>query len=85
MRKGSFNHDRTNMLRARKLRLDMSVSEKRLWAYIRKDRLGFSFRRQVPIGEYVLDFYCAKAALCVEVDGEQHAPRAAADRRRDLI
>jgi very-short-patch-repair endonuclease len=61
----------------------MSASERVLWEHLRKKGVGFGFRRQVPVGPYVLDFYCASAALCVEVDGEQHSGRVSADRSRD--
>jgi very-short-patch-repair endonuclease len=61
----------------------MSVSEQALWLFLRKKRLGFLFRRQYPVGMYVLDFYCPEARLCVEVDGEQHRERVQADAQRD--
>ncbi len=56
---------------------------KTLWAFIRKEQLGFKFRRQHPVDRYSLDFYCAEAKLCIEVDGEQHALRAKRDDARD--
>lgn len=62
----------------------MGVSEKVLWEHLRAKRLGFKFRRQFPIGPYVLDFYCAEAKLCVEVDGEQHESKGPDDRVRDV-
>jgi very-short-patch-repair endonuclease len=61
----------------------MSLGEKLLWQALRKNQLGFAFKRQVPVGRYVLDFYCPKASLCVEVDGEQHKARALQDGMRD--
>ena len=61
----------------------MSESERRLWAFIRKRRLGFQFNRQVRVGHYFLDFYCPEASLCLEVDGEQHAQRPLEDGTRD--
>ena len=61
----------------------MSVSERVLWTCLRKQRLGFTFRRQYPVGPYVLDFFCAAAQLAVEVDGEQHADRRSLDAARD--
>ena len=50
----------------------MSVTKEMLWKLVRRNNLGFSFRRQHPVGSYVLDFYCAEAKLCLELDGEQH-------------
>ena len=85
MRKRSKNTSREARSKARSLRKNMSASEDLLWEGIRKKRTGFSFRRQVQIGAYVLDFYCAEAALCVEVDGEQHLRRQELDAARDAF
>ena len=72
---------------ARRLRRTMTLHEVILWSYLRGNRLGkLRFRRQHPVGPYVLDFYCSEAGLCVEVDGAAHDnPQVAArDARRDL-
>ena len=59
---------------ARKLRLTPTDAEIRLWSRLRGKQLaGFRFRRQHPLGPYVVDFFCAEAKLIVEVDGGQHA------------
>ena len=59
--------------RARQLRRAMSLPEVVLWQALRKGRLaGLRFRRQHPIGPYILDFYCPAARLTVEVDGFAH-------------
>jgi very-short-patch-repair endonuclease len=58
---------------ARNLRHYQTEWEGRLWGYLRDRRLGgFKFRRQHPVGNYILDFYCPKKKLAVEVDGSQH-------------
>ena len=58
---------------ARKLRKEMSPPEVRLWVRLRsRETDNLVFRRQHPIGPYVLDFYCAAALLAVEVDGFEH-------------
>ena len=57
-------------------------SEQVLWQAIRGGRLGVAFRRQVPVGCYVVDFLAARLKLVVEVDGGYHGQRAGADRRR---
>lgn len=80
---GAMNHTAKQNVRARRMRSEMSVSEKVLWAQLKRKALGFRFRRQVPVGPYILDFYCAKASLCVEVDGEQHLQTLWRDARRD--
>lgn len=63
----------------------MSTNERVLWAQIRKCKLGFNFRTQVRVSGYYLDFYCAEASLCIEVDGEQHQHRTAWDANRDRV
>ena len=63
---------------AREDRRKLSPPELRLWLELRKEPGGHYFRRQHAAGQYRLDFYCAKARLCIEVDGEAHGY---ADRR----
>ena len=59
--------------RAKTLRRALTLPEVILWQAIRGRRLGgVRFRRQHPVGPYVLDFYCAAARLAVEVDGQSH-------------
>lgn len=50
----------------------MTNAEKKLWSLVRNNRLGVKFRRQVPFGPYVVDFFCFSAKLVVELDGSQH-------------
>ena len=57
---------------ARTLRRGMTDAEKILWSFLRDNQLGVKFRRQFPIGKYVLDFYTHEAKLNIEVDGAQH-------------
>ncbi|MAC12282.1 MAG: hypothetical protein CMN74_08700 [Sphingorhabdus sp.] len=57
---------------ARQLRRTMSLPEVLLWRELRQRPGGFRFRRQHPVGRYVLDFYCPKARLAIEVDGIAH-------------
>jgi len=57
---------------AKRLRKAMRPPEIALWLALRANDRGLRFRRQHPAGDYVLDFYCAKARLAVEVDGEAH-------------
>jgi len=59
---------------ARTLRRNSTDAELRLWSRLRGRQLhGARFRRQQPIGPYIVDFYCAEANLIIEVDGGQHA------------
>ena len=58
---------------ARGLRKEMTEAERVLWQALRGRRMaGLRFRRQHPVGRFVLDFYCPAAKLCVEVDGDIH-------------
>jgi very-short-patch-repair endonuclease len=73
---------------ARKLRREMSLPEVILWQNIRGRQLeGLLFRRQHPMGAYVLDFYCDAAKLAVEVDGAHHTlgDNPARDAERDAL
>jgi very-short-patch-repair endonuclease len=59
--------------RARRLRQTMSVAETQLWERLRRNQLnGWGFRRQSPLGEFVVDFLCHTPALVIEVDGPVH-------------
>jgi very-short-patch-repair endonuclease len=59
--------------RARQLRRSATVSEQRIWNWLRNRSFsGFKFRRQVPVARYVLDFYCPSLKLAIELDGHQH-------------
>jgi very-short-patch-repair endonuclease len=82
-----INGPRDIVKRARKLRSEMSLPETVLWRELRKRPGGHKFRRQHPAGDFVLDFYCAKARLDVEVDGWVHdnPQRAERDRNRSMF
>ena len=68
---------------ARALRAKSTDAERRLWYYLRDRRLsGYRFRRQVPIGRFVVDFVCMRARLIVELDSGQHADSALDDLER---
>lgn len=57
---------------AAKLRENMTEAELKLWEFVRTKPEGYKFRRQHPIGRYVLDFYCHKLRISIEVDGDSH-------------
>jgi very-short-patch-repair endonuclease len=66
---------------ARRLRRNMTDAEQALWRELRRNSLGWRFRRQCPIPPYIVDFACIEARLIVEVDGGQHARPGDHDRR----
>ena len=73
---------------ARMLRRNATSAEKRLWNCVRAAQLGgFQFRRQFPIGEFIVDFCCRGRRLVIELDGSQHADPAAVveDRERTRL
>jgi very-short-patch-repair endonuclease len=58
--------------RAKRLRREMSLPEVKLWQILRTLPGGHRFRRQHPAGPFVLDFFCARANLAIEIDGFSH-------------
>ena len=58
--------------RARDLRADATIFERRIWQHIRNKKLGVRFRRQHPVAGYILDFACEERKLGIELDGSQH-------------
>jgi very-short-patch-repair endonuclease len=69
--------------RARELRRDGSLAERKRWELSRAQRMrGIKFRRQHPIGRYFADFACPAKMLIIEIDGNHHADRIEADARR---
>lgn len=67
-------------LRALPMRKRPAVAEKVLWNRLRNRQLkGYKFRRQHPIDRFIVDFYCRKAGLVIEVDGSVHDSREAAE------
>jgi very-short-patch-repair endonuclease len=64
---------RAHLARAKVFRRNLTDAESRLWGELRGNRLcGHNFRRQVPLGPYLVDFLCYRSRLIVEIDGEQH-------------
>jgi very-short-patch-repair endonuclease len=68
---------------AKDLRRDQTPAERRLWAYLRGKQLGgFRFRRQHPIGSFIVDFCCLSPRLAIEIDGDSHAEQVEYDEAR---
>ena len=68
--------------RARRLRRDQTDAERRLWMHLRRHQLAVQFRRQYPIGPYVVDFCCVERIVVIELDGGQHEDQRARDEAR---
>jgi very-short-patch-repair endonuclease len=71
--------------RARSMRCNPTRSEEWLWRKLSGSKTGFAFRRQLVIGEHIVDFACTKVRLVVEIDGGYHEPRARHDAARERV
>ncbi len=76
--------DKKTKHRARELRQNLTVAERRLWLRFRgKQFLGLHIRKQHPIGPYIVDFFIPKVTLIIELDGDSHDTRMDKDSYRD--
>lgn len=71
--------------RAKELRREMTPAEKILWQELRANKLGIHFRRQQVIQGFIVDFYCHRAGLVIEVDGDIHDLQKEEDERREKV
>ncbi len=71
--------------RAKRFRRELSLPEAMLWQFLRGSPNGHKFRKQHPAGPYILDFFCARANLAIEIDGISHdmGEQPISDERRD--
>ncbi len=68
---------------SRKLRSELTEAETHLWQHLKARQVGDKkFRRQHPVGNYILDFACIEARLAIEVDGSQHSEMKSQDNLR---
>ena len=67
---------------AKQLRNNSTLSEVLLWQKIKNKALGVQFHRQVPIKEYIVDFYCNELMLAIEIDGDSHLYKYEYDQKR---
>ena len=67
-----FGADKLLFAQAAALRKQQTFAEEILWDYLRTKPLGLKFRRQHPFASYILDFYCHRLKLAIEVDGSIH-------------
>ena len=70
----------TTLLHAKELRKEMTEAEKALWQLLRRNSLGVKFRKQHPVGHYIVDFACLAPRLIIELDGGQHATEEAVEK-----
>jgi len=73
-----------SVVRAKELRRRSTEAEKIIWKHLRsKQMCGIKFRRQQPIGDYIVDFVCFEKHAIIEIDGGQHSLNSLGDRKRD--
>lgn len=79
------DHTPRSLANARKQRRTMTLPEGMLWQRLKQRSLGVKFRNHHPIGDMVVDFYCARVRLVIEIDGIAHdmGDNPQADQRRD--
>ena len=81
----SWQSDRATREQARKLRKNLTLGEATLWDAIRAKKRGFKVRRQHPIGDFIVDFYCPEQRLIIEIDGDAHLDQIDHDAQRTAI
>ncbi|MGN6327687.1 MAG: endonuclease domain-containing protein [Rhodanobacter sp.] len=73
-----------NLTNAKSMRSAQTPAEQHLWYHLRAHRfMGLKFKRQKPLGPYIVDFICLERGVIIEVDGGQHGDDVAYDRQRD--
>ena len=76
-----FSVTRATTERAQRLRRDATPAERKLWARLKGKQIdGMQFRRQHPVGPFIVDFYCAALNLAIELDGDSHGVDGAAEK-----
>jgi very-short-patch-repair endonuclease len=69
--------------RRKDLRNTATLEERILWNYLKSSKMGYKFRRQASIGNYIADFFCPELSLVIELDGSQHLDKKEYDSERD--
>jgi len=82
MRNGALKYLEELRMLARDNRKNPIEAEKIFWMNLRKNK--YPFLRQKPLGRFILDFYCSKLLLAIEIDGDSHDNKKYVDRERDL-
>ncbi|MBI4932130.1 MAG: endonuclease domain-containing protein [Bacteroidetes bacterium] len=81
---GYIEYDKDHKLLSRELRNNSTLGEILLWNQLKAGKmLGHKFNRQKPLGDYIVDFYCKKLNLVIEVDGYSHQFKTKKDLKRD--
>jgi len=81
---GNFKYLEDLRQLSRNNRKNPTESEKIFWKLLSYKKINFKFLRQKPIGRFILDFYCSKLLLAIEIDGDSHDKKQFLDKNRDL-
>ena len=81
---GNFKYLEDLRKLSRDNRKNPTKSEKIFWKLLSYKKLNLKFLRQKPLGKFILDFYCSKLLLCIEIDGDSHDKKQFLDKSRDL-
>ena len=79
-----FGAKRDIFQKAEQLRLNLTIAERTLWERLNKNQLGNRFKSQHPIDIFIVDFYCHKYGLVIEIDGEIHLSQQEYDNGRTV-
>ena len=83
-RRGNLKYLEELRTLSRNNRKNPTESEKKFWKLLSYKKLNLKFLRQKPMGKFILDFYCSKLMLAIEVDGDSHDNKKYLDKQRDL-
>ncbi|MDD9900730.1 MAG: endonuclease domain-containing protein [Alphaproteobacteria bacterium] len=71
--------------KAKRLRQKSTDAENIIWHHVRNRQMGCKFRRQAPVGRYIVDFMCLELKLVIEIDGGQHCESVHDDARTEFL
>ena len=83
-RRGNLRYLEQLRVLSRRNRKNPTEAEKIFWKLLSYKKLSLKFLRQKPIGKFIVDFYCSKLLLAIEIDGDSHDRKGYSDRERDL-
>ena len=83
-RQGNLKYLEELRILSRNNRKNPTESEKIFWKLLSYKKLRLKFLRQKPMGKFILDFYCSKLMLAIEIDGDSHDNKKYLDKQRDL-
>ncbi len=80
----TINYNKKLKKYSNKLKKNLTLPEVLFWNKVKNKQLGYRFYKQKPIGNYIVDFYCAKFKLIIEIDGRDHDFKEEYDEKREI-